>query len=78
MPEAYERLLLDVFQGDASLFARADEVELAWGIIDPIRSRLARHPPAAAGNRTSPACGARPTPPPGWTSKAGSGSTSAP
>jgi glucose-6-phosphate 1-dehydrogenase len=36
MPEAYERLLLDVFHGDASLFARADEVELAWGIIDPI------------------------------------------
>jgi glucose-6-phosphate 1-dehydrogenase len=36
MPEAYERLLLDVFQGDASLFARADEVELAWGIVDPI------------------------------------------
>ena len=22
--------------GDASLFARSDEVELAWGIIDPI------------------------------------------
>jgi glucose-6-phosphate 1-dehydrogenase len=38
MPEAYERLLLDVFQGDASLFSRADEVELAWGIIDPIAS----------------------------------------
>ena len=36
MPDAYQRLLLDVFQGDASLFARADEVELAWGIIDPI------------------------------------------
>ncbi len=36
MPEAYERLLLDAFQGDASLFARSDEVELAWGIIDPI------------------------------------------
>ena len=36
MPEAYERLLLDAFAGDASLFARADEVELAWGIIDPI------------------------------------------
>ena len=36
MPEAYERLLLDVFQGDASLFARADEVELAWSIVDPI------------------------------------------
>jgi glucose-6-phosphate 1-dehydrogenase len=36
MPDAYERLLLDVFQGDASLFARADEVELAWDVIDPI------------------------------------------
>jgi glucose-6-phosphate 1-dehydrogenase len=37
MPEAYERLLLDVLSGDASLFARSDEVELAWSIIDPIR-----------------------------------------
>jgi glucose-6-phosphate 1-dehydrogenase len=36
MPEAYERLLLDAMQGDASLFARADEVETAWEIIDPI------------------------------------------
>ncbi|MGA2034229.1 MAG: glucose-6-phosphate dehydrogenase [Thermoguttaceae bacterium] len=38
MPEAYQRLLLDVLQGDASLFARADEVELAWKIIDPIQA----------------------------------------
>jgi glucose-6-phosphate 1-dehydrogenase len=36
MPEAYQRLLLDAMQGDASLFARADEVETAWNIIDPI------------------------------------------
>jgi glucose-6-phosphate 1-dehydrogenase len=36
LPEAYQRLLLDALAGDASLFARADEVELAWGIIDPI------------------------------------------
>jgi glucose-6-phosphate 1-dehydrogenase len=36
IPDAYQRLLLDVFQGDASLFARADEVELAWSIVDPI------------------------------------------
>ncbi|MEX2560752.1 MAG: glucose-6-phosphate dehydrogenase [Pirellulales bacterium] len=36
LPDAYERLLLDVFAGDASLFARSDEVELAWGIVDPI------------------------------------------
>ena len=37
MPEAYQRLLLDILQGDASLFIRADEVELAWKIIDPIQ-----------------------------------------
>ena len=36
MPGAYERLLLDAMQGDASLFARSDEVELAWGIFDPV------------------------------------------
>lgn len=36
LPDAYQRLLLDVLNGDASLFARSDEVELAWGIIDPI------------------------------------------
>jgi glucose-6-phosphate 1-dehydrogenase len=36
MPEAYERLLLDALEGDASLFARADEVEAAWRVCDPI------------------------------------------
>ncbi len=36
IPESYERLLLDVLTDDASLFTRADEVETAWGLIDPI------------------------------------------
>jgi glucose-6-phosphate 1-dehydrogenase len=36
LPDAYERLLLDALQGDASLFARHDEIELAWGLVDPI------------------------------------------
>ncbi|MDY7079035.1 MAG: glucose-6-phosphate dehydrogenase [Chloroflexota bacterium] len=36
LPDAYERLLLDAIQGDVSLFARADEIELAWSLIDPI------------------------------------------
>jgi glucose-6-phosphate 1-dehydrogenase len=36
LPEAYERLLLDAMQGDASLFMRADEIERAWEIMDPI------------------------------------------
>ena len=35
-PEAYERLLLDAMSGDATLFARSDEVERAWAFIDPI------------------------------------------
>lgn len=38
MPEAYQRLLLDAINGDASLFARSDEVEAAWSIVDPIQS----------------------------------------
>jgi glucose-6-phosphate 1-dehydrogenase len=37
MPDSYERLLLDAIHGDASLFARSDEVEAAWRIIDPIQ-----------------------------------------
>ncbi|HOV06176.1 MAG TPA: glucose-6-phosphate dehydrogenase [Anaerolineaceae bacterium] len=36
IPEAYERLLLDVVTGDASLFTRADQTELSWALFDPI------------------------------------------
>lgn len=36
LPEAYERLLLDVTLGDASLFTRADQTEFSWQLIDPI------------------------------------------
>ena len=36
LPEAYERLLMDVMRGDATLFMRSDEVEAAWRIMDPI------------------------------------------
>jgi glucose-6-phosphate 1-dehydrogenase len=35
-PEAYERLLLDAMAGDATLFARRDEVEEAWRFVDHI------------------------------------------
>lgn len=49
IPEAYERLLLDALQGDASLFTRADEVEAAWSLIDPILQTWETHqtPPLA-------------------------------
>ena len=36
LPDAYERLLVDALAGDASLFARSDEIELSWQVIDPI------------------------------------------
>jgi glucose-6-phosphate 1-dehydrogenase len=47
LPDAYERLLLDALQGDASLFAREDEIEWAWRLIDPILEgwQLATAPP---------------------------------
>ncbi len=36
MPDAYERLLMDVVRGDQTLFMRGDEVEAAWQWVDPI------------------------------------------
>ena len=40
-PEAYERLLLDAMSGDATLFARRDEVEHAWRFVDTIEEAWA-------------------------------------
>jgi glucose-6-phosphate 1-dehydrogenase len=42
-PEAYERLLLDAMAGDATLFARRDEVEEAWRFIDDIEAGWRDH-----------------------------------
>jgi glucose-6-phosphate 1-dehydrogenase len=36
MPEAYERLIMDVIRGNQTLFMRGDEVEAAWAWVDPI------------------------------------------
>ena len=53
-PEAYERLLLDVVEGDTTLFMRRDAVEAAWRWVMPILDRWAErtdeHPaPYASG-----------------------------
>ncbi|MEQ1503822.1 MAG: glucose-6-phosphate dehydrogenase, partial [Myxococcota bacterium] len=37
-PPAYQRLLLDALEGNATLFLRGDEVEAAWGFVDAIRA----------------------------------------
>lgn len=34
--DAYEALLLDVMEGDSSLFLRYDEVQWAWRVVDPL------------------------------------------
>lgn len=36
LPDAYERLILDIINGDPTLFTRNDEIELAWKFVDPI------------------------------------------
>jgi glucose-6-phosphate 1-dehydrogenase len=58
-PEAYERLLLDCILGDPTLFAREDEIDQAWQIMDPIVKQWARggrpraYPPGTWGPKAS-------------------------
>ena len=50
IPGAYERLLLDALQGDASLFLRRDGIELSWQIMDPvIQAWASKEAPPLAG-----------------------------
>ena len=44
LADAYERLLLDALQGDASLFIRDDEIESCWRILDPLLRPHAEFP----------------------------------
>jgi glucose-6-phosphate 1-dehydrogenase len=44
-PDAYERLLLDCLLGDPTLFAREDEVERAWALVDSVEAVWASQPP---------------------------------
>jgi glucose-6-phosphate 1-dehydrogenase len=43
-PDAYERLILDCMLGDATLFARVDEVERAWALADQIEGEWREQP----------------------------------
>jgi glucose-6-phosphate 1-dehydrogenase len=57
-PEAYETLLLDVMEGNPTLFMRADQVEAAWEVVNPIldawTSRTAVNFPNYAPNSWGP------------------------
>lgn len=48
-PEAYERLLLDAMLGDATLYARGDQVELSWQLVAPILDQW-KNPPVGFPN----------------------------
>src|SRR5690606_6414614 len=50
--DAYERLLLDAMIGDSTLFARRDEVEEAWRIVDSIVAGWEDGPPHPYGAGT--------------------------
>ena len=54
LPEAYERLLLDVMRSDMTLFTRSDELDAAWQFVQPILnqwdSRSSKPPKYAAGS----------------------------
>ncbi len=57
---AYERLLLDLIEGDPTLFVRRDEVEAQWGWIDAIRSGWATNditPKSYASGSWGPSAG---------------------
>jgi glucose-6-phosphate 1-dehydrogenase len=43
-PEAYETLLLDIMEGDSTLFMRADQVEAAWKAIMPVINAWDKNP----------------------------------
>jgi glucose-6-phosphate 1-dehydrogenase len=43
-PEAYERLLYDALDGDATLFIRSDETDAAWRVVQPVLDAWADDP----------------------------------
>lgn len=52
-PEGYETLLLDVIEGDATLFMRADQVEAAWKVVMPVINNWSENPPTDFPNYNS-------------------------
>ena len=44
LPEAYEALLLDVLDGEATSFMRTDQIEYAWKVVMPILNAWKKYP----------------------------------
>jgi glucose-6-phosphate 1-dehydrogenase len=45
-PDAYETLLWDVMKNDATLFMRADQIEAAWKLLQPVLDVWSANPPS--------------------------------
>ena len=56
-PSAYEHLLLDGLRGDPTFFARADEVEAAWEIVEPVIKKWAEEKPSDFPNYAAGSAG---------------------
>ncbi len=63
---AYERVLGDALEGDATLFARMDYVEEAWRIVDPLRTMDSPVREYEPGTWGPPPREGDVTPPGGW------------
>jgi len=64
--DAYERVLGDAMEGDATLFAREDYVEEAWRIVDPALKAGTPVSEYAPGTWGPPEVDQRVSPPGGW------------
>jgi glucose-6-phosphate 1-dehydrogenase len=49
LPDAYQTLILDVIEGDQTLFVRSDEVDASWRLYDPLLDYRPEPHPYAAG-----------------------------
>ena len=66
MMDPYERLLGDAMRGDSTLFARGDEVEAAWRVVDPVLSAETPVHGYEPGTWGPPEADRRVIPPGGW------------
>jgi glucose-6-phosphate 1-dehydrogenase len=64
--DAYERVLGDAMQGDATLFAREDYVEEAWRIVEPVLKTVSPVPEYEPGTWGPKEVDANVSPPGGW------------
>ena len=54
LPDAYQTLILDILEGDQTLFVRADEVEASWRLYDPLLEMTPKLVAYAAGTWGTP------------------------